>query len=70
MTNFGELISLSYSGASHVHSCDFSYTSMGKERHSCNCSCGTVFEYEDHTFVGETAGQRKCSKCGMPENIF
>ena len=70
MTNFGELISLSYSGASHVHSCDFSYTSMGKERHSCNCSCGTVFEYEEHTFVGETAGQRRCSKCGMPENLF
>lgn len=67
---FGELISLSYSGASHVHSCDFSYTSMGKERHSCNCSCGTVFEYEEHTFVGETAGQRRCSKCGMPENLF
>lgn len=70
MTNFGELISLSYAGATHVHSCDFSYTSMGKERHSCNCSCGTVFEYEEHTFVGETAGQRRCSKCGMPENLF
>lgn len=67
---FGELISMSYSGASHIHSCDHTYSPTGRDYHTAYCSCGTVSEHKDHTFIGETVGQRKCSKCGMPENFF